>query len=136
MINIKSKSTGCAKLVTSSGESVVVHRPDFPEAPEGKIYLYHQQRDEVLQYVFELVYALLQEIPAAESKKIIKTLDKKIDLALKQFMQKLGLSRSTAKALPTTASAEKNDHSTETDTYERTDDNGFEGIPPLSDNND
>lgn len=75
------------KLETKRNASVVIRDNSLPEALKGRMYLYNAERDQIVEYVEEIVGSKLRELSQTEIDSLGKELDKNFKAARKAFLK-------------------------------------------------
>ena len=75
------------KLETKRNASVVIRDNSLPEALKGRMYLYNAERDQIVEYVEEIVGSKLRELSQEEIDGLGKELDKNFKAARKAFLK-------------------------------------------------
>ena len=90
------------KLKIDAKAIPVIYDPLLTSGIKGCIYLYHSQRDEIVQYTWKIVQKLLVDVDTAEKASIKKALDAKAKLARKKFTkgQEYNLTSGQKEAIP------------------------------------
>lgn len=78
------------KLETKRNASVVIRDNSLPEALKGRLYLYNVERDQIVEYVEEIVGSKLRELTQEEIDGLDKDIDKNFKAARKSFLKEHG----------------------------------------------
>ncbi|MDO6460038.1 hypothetical protein Q4485_04965 [Granulosicoccaceae sp. 1_MG-2023] len=75
------------KLETKRNASVVIRDDSLPQALAGRLYLYNVERDQIVEYVEEIVGSKLRELTQEEIDALDSDLNKRFTAARKEFMK-------------------------------------------------
>jgi len=78
----------------------VVFDPQITPSIKGCIYLYNAERDDIVQYTWEIVQHLLEDLDKNEKNTVKKSLDAKWKAARRKFTKGRGVSFANGKSEP------------------------------------
>ncbi|WP_076414317.1 hypothetical protein [Shewanella sp. UCD-KL12] len=88
MYNTTKTSLWYGELRTARGNAIVIHDKAFPEAQEGRIYLYNAVKDSIIEYAENIVAGNLHDLDKETVKAAEDTYGAAWNSARSEFMEK------------------------------------------------